>query len=627
MVLTSAISRKLLSGNSGRGHRTGVSTNSSERHVGVIASQLTQLQARCLLAAIAFWAVASVITLPSLLMFGLLIIPTWATAEAAFFIWYCVIYRRLNAQPVPHRPPSHINPRDVFDRFIRDRAAMSQYLDIKDMISKWHWDMPISELTRDNVADLLCYGFYYRSRQQMIDEGMGHIPDQLVSELETAWDVQFRVGPYVPRPLMRHLWEPVRCFYRPLFFYMGVEVLIALKHVMLLAAGFRPHLCRGLRYYTYGLPDDAVTTIATSRTATSMKRGNSGGKSGDGADAPVLFLHGVGLGVLPYLNFLLRLSSLGRPAVAVEVRHLSMRLCTEVPEEDEIVERIAGALQRHGVRQVHVVAHSYGTFMASRLVHLHRPLVASLTLLDPVCFIMFSGKLIYNFVYRNPLQGASALTWFVARDLAHSVSVSRRFYWSLLNLWPDQLPEHTLVALSAQDELVPVPEVLIMLRECPGVRVRVHDGHRHADFVKDFPEQIKMVQMVAELIEQATETVTTTSTITETKTIVTTATAGGTSDSASDLPVIMGTAESVFANRCCDGRVRRQKRKIGSTPPGQSQQHHHNHHVNQSNHNHQLTSHVRSDSASSYDAAYTPGSAADGAGAAECAAECAAESR
>lgn len=61
-----------------------------------------------------------------------------------------------------------------------------------------------------------------------------------------------------------------------------------------------------------------------------------------------------------------------------------MRVCFEVPAEDEIVEDIAGALVVHGVRQVHVVAHSYGTFMASRLVQLHKVMVASLTLLDPV---------------------------------------------------------------------------------------------------------------------------------------------------------------------------------------------------------------------------------------------------
>ncbi|GLC43385.1 hypothetical protein PLESTF_000427800 [Pleodorina starrii] len=510
LTLVSTVTRELLCAAFGVG-RKGAAAKSPRKHVGVITAQLTQLQARCLLAACAFWAVVSVIALPSVLVFGLLLVPIWVTAEVAFLFWWFAIYRRLNAQPVPHRPPAHNNPRDVFDRFIRDQKALSRYINIMDMISKWHWDVPISQLTRGNVADLLCYGFYYRSPQQLADEGLGHLPDQLVSELEAAWGVTFSAGPYVPRRLMTHLWEPVRCFPRPLAFYAGVEVLIALKHVMLQAAGFRAHMHQGLRYYTYGLP--APASSSSSATPPSHHNPSPSSQSpasvadaatpSAAAAAPILFLHGVGLGLLPYLNFLLRLSSLGRPVLAVEVRHLSMRACTEVPEEDEVVAAIAGAMAAHGVRHVHAVAHSYGTFMASRLVHLHRPAVASLTLVDPVCFVMFSGKLIHNFVYRNPLQGASAITWFIARDLAHAVSVSRRFYWSLLNLWPDQLPDHTLVSLSAQDELVPVQEVLTMLQERPSTRVLLHDAHRHADFIKDLPWQATMVQHVAELIQQA----------------------------------------------------------------------------------------------------------------------------
>lgn len=79
----------------------------------------------------------------------------------------------------------------------------------------------------------------------MADAGLGHVPDQLVSEVEAAWGVRFRSGPYVSRPMMRHLWEPVRAFYRPLVFYTGVELLILMKHTMLLAAGFRAHMHGG----------------------------------------------------------------------------------------------------------------------------------------------------------------------------------------------------------------------------------------------------------------------------------------------------------------------------------------------------------------------------------------------
>lgn len=131
-----------------------VKSDVQRKPVGVIPHHLTQLQARCLLAACAFWAVAATMALPSLLILGVLIVPMWSAAEVVFWISWHIIYRRLNQQPVHHCPPPHVNPREVFDRFIWDQEAISKYIDINQMISKWHWDVPVSELTRGNVADL-----------------------------------------------------------------------------------------------------------------------------------------------------------------------------------------------------------------------------------------------------------------------------------------------------------------------------------------------------------------------------------------------------------------------------------------------------------------------------------------
>ena len=52
------------------------------------------------------------------------------------------------------------------------------------MMQKWHWDAPIESIKRGNVGDLMAYGFWYKSRQELEAEGLGHIPDQLVTELE-----------------------------------------------------------------------------------------------------------------------------------------------------------------------------------------------------------------------------------------------------------------------------------------------------------------------------------------------------------------------------------------------------------------------------------------------------------
>lgn len=189
--------------------------------------------------------------------------------------------------------------------------------------------------------------------------------------------------------------------------------------------------------------------------------------------------------------------------MVVEVRHLSMRPCSRVPGEDEVAADVIAALAARGVASAHVVAHSYGTFLASRIVQLHGHAVASLALLDPVCFLMFTGHLMYNFVYRSPLAGGDPVTWFVARDLAHAASVARSFYWSQLNLWPEMLPAHSLVSLAGRDELVPVPEALAMLKHECSARLLWHPTHRHADFIFDLPWQAKVVGEVVRLAAEA----------------------------------------------------------------------------------------------------------------------------
>lgn len=51
---------------------------------------------------------------------------------------------------------------------------------------------------------------------------------------------------------------------------------------------------------------------------------------------PIIFLHGVGAGLLPYIPFLLRTTALGRPLLAVEYKHLSMRWTDHIPTAPEV---------------------------------------------------------------------------------------------------------------------------------------------------------------------------------------------------------------------------------------------------------------------------------------------------
>lgn len=114
-----------------------------------------------------------------------------------------------------------------------------------------------------------------------------------------------------------------------------------------------------------------------------------------------------------------------------------------------------------------------------------RPQGFKVCMVDPACCCMWSGHLVANFVYQPHRSITGIITWFISRDLHTAAAVQRNFFWTKLNLWPQEMPEHAVMVLSGQDDLVPVPHVEAMLRHETKARVLVKEGYKHADFLFD----------------------------------------------------------------------------------------------------------------------------------------------
>ncbi len=84
------------------------------------------------------------------------------------------------------------------------------------------------------------------------------------------------------------------------------------QHVALVARGFEVHGCNGLVYYTLNVPS-ATDGAALAPIPT--------------PGVPLLFLHGIGVGLLPYIPFLFRLMREfdDRPVVVLDLEHIAMR--------------------------------------------------------------------------------------------------------------------------------------------------------------------------------------------------------------------------------------------------------------------------------------------------------------
>ncbi|MEW5297299.1 MAG: hypothetical protein WDW36_000516 [Sanguina aurantia] len=419
-----------------------------------------------------------------------------------------------------------------------------------DYFSLWFLGAPFDSIKRQNVRELLAYGFHYSSVAVMEAAGQGRVLDDMVSELEACTGVRLSPGYDASLGAMFHLRQPLKVTYRPFLFYVGTEALGAMCFaIFTLGYGLRMHYsaAEGTIYFTSRLgtpaagptpqpslptsnppphtpaspppppPPAAAAAAAAAQASSPQPEPSASAASVTGAAlecllepllgaaasmpdppvathdtacaAPIVFLHGVGCGFLLYIDFVRRLAALDAPLLACEHRHISMKLCSSIPTADDVAHSVMRILDAHGVGKACFVGHSYGTFVASRVAQCHSARVQSMVLIDPVCFRLFMPHLLFNFIYRAPRTGVSLLLrvkdWFarlVARDMHVAATFCRRFYWSDVNLWPDQILDKTLVVLHGKDELIEVEKVhALVLRHAS--KLLLHKDYGHADFL------------------------------------------------------------------------------------------------------------------------------------------------
>jgi pimeloyl-ACP methyl ester carboxylesterase len=339
----------------------------------------------------------------------------WLAIEAVFYsTCWLPKYRRLNAQPLPRHAPlrgATTDPHRTFRRFVDGQSQLADWICIEDMLSKWFGgSVPAHDIPLGNIAELIAYGFYYQTVEAFQQEH-GFPAERLAQQLAAAWGLNPPSGYNPQLGFMAHLWQPVRCCFRPAAFYLGIELLFALKHALMWGMGFQHTRVAG--FDCYHLDSGAAAAPSESQ------------RKQQGSRVPILFAHGVGLGLLPYSMFVARIAATGHPVAALECSHLGMRWTSHLPDADEVAEAMVSLLRNHlrwapplsaasGRRQndqqamrssgegdgggegeggggVCIAGHSYGTFFASRLMQMHPELVHSTCLIDPVAFNMFTG--------------------------------------------------------------------------------------------------------------------------------------------------------------------------------------------------------------------------------------------
>eukprot|EP00434_Breviolum_minutum_P003163 symbB.v1.2.002784.t1/scaffold150.1/size295742/3 len=143
-----------------------------------------------------------------------------------------------------------------------------------------------------------------------------------------------------------------------------------------------------------------------------------------------------------------------RECFVIELPEISQACCELVLTPKEMADSVSQMLKAHGHDKAVFLAHSYGTFVMSWVLHFRRHIVAKTVLLDPVALLLAQPDVAYNFLYRHPDNPMlKVVANFVRWELFSAHVLMRHFYWHQNVLWKEDLPPDSLVVMSSHDDI------------------------------------------------------------------------------------------------------------------------------------------------------------------------------
>jgi len=178
---------------------------------------------------------------------------------------------------------------------------------------------------------------------------------------------------------------------------------------------------------------------------------------------PIVFCHGIGIGLIYYLPLIGYLLAQGRPLMLPELTFVTAFRTWQSPNSvltpQAVASTLTSMLYENGFERATFVGHSYGSAWLSYMCKLAPNVVSALVFLDPICFCLHLPFLTKQFVYQRADPGSTS--YFVRTDVNVNWAIQRAFPWTRVALFVEQLPPNIKVAvfLSERDTLVPTSHI------------------------------------------------------------------------------------------------------------------------------------------------------------------------
>mmetsp|Transcript_183 Transcript_183/g.482 ORF Transcript_183/g.482 Transcript_183/m.482 type:complete len:541 (-) Transcript_183:158-1780(-) len=371
-------------------------------------------------------------------VFKIKMFTTYLVCEIYFIVYYR--WRRRCIQAFVDTKP--LGPEARAELMGEWRGAME--LLGKDILTGWFFSAEIGEIKKENLVQFLTWALFNTTPPRLSREDAVEVCDEVV-RIEKALKHKFEPGFNPNVKCMRNSLDHVKTEYRPLLFYLAVWFQNVFSYGVIEQLGYKCYHAGPTRYW--------------------FRPGAPGTKA-----QPVVFLHGIGVGISQNLPLLRKLHK-DREVYLVELPWVCLRLGETPPAPDEFVRTIELMLSNHGRWDTGAcfIGHSYGTCAIAWVLRTRPQLVKSMILIEPVCLLLFSYHVCYNFLYNsnNKLWGRTAM-WLAGSEMSVAHALTRHFWWQSNTLLMQHFPEYSSIFLSADDFIIPSREIRCWLQQNKG---------------------------------------------------------------------------------------------------------------------------------------------------------------
>ncbi|KAI8976097.1 Alpha/Beta hydrolase protein [Pilobolus umbonatus] len=425
----------------------------------------------------------------------------WLGCELIFYVFFHITRKRMQ-RILPSVAPS---PKERSDLYA---VCLANIENPEVWLTEWFamtYDSTIhptfEEIGRENVAEWLSWAFFALPLENVLhDESATEELNYMIDHFEEEFHVHLEPGYNEEVSAYRISFDPVHAHHRPLIFYTVIQFLTALF-------GFVAHFVWGMKKYgpesrssVWSLMDpQQLYEPIMKQDDDRPQKVSYWFKDGDRNKKPIVFIHGIGAGLMCYSAFIPHLLALGAPIFFIELPFVSMHCIEEVPTMQETLRDMQQMLFRHGFNDALFVGHSLGSAVTAWAVKYMKKHVAGVIFLDPICFMLHYKDVCSNFVYRTPKTAAEGVVkYFASTELYISHYISRHFHWfqTALYVTPNlthhthtyksstKMPEKTKVYLSELDNIVDSTRVDTYLNH-HGIDTVNMPGLDHASFLFD----------------------------------------------------------------------------------------------------------------------------------------------